>query len=108
MFNRNTVKLSYSCLPIMKNFINSHNQQILNKENSTPKDCNCQSHNNCSFNGKCLLKGIYKATVWWNKGNKEYVGSIGVYSMIRYNQHKYSMNNDKGQQTTLSKFYKLK
>ena len=35
IFNRNTVKLSYSCLPNIKNIINSHNRKIL-KEKKHP------------------------------------------------------------------------
>ena len=30
IFNRNTVKISYSCMPNMKTIINAHNQKITN------------------------------------------------------------------------------
>ena len=41
------------------------------------------------------------------KGDKEYVGSTDVSFKRRYNHHKYNMSNNKGQQTTLSKFYRI-
>ena len=34
------------------------------------------------------------------------MGSSGVSSGTRFNQHKHRLNNDKGHQTRLSKFYK--
>ena len=30
--NRNTIKLSYSCMPNMKTIINNHNKRIMNSE----------------------------------------------------------------------------
>ena len=107
IFNRNTIKLSYSCLPNMKNIINSHNRKILKKKKKLlEKYCNCRERSKCPFNGECLNKGIYKATICYKNGYKEYIGSTGVSFKSRFNQHKYSLNNDKGNQTTLSKFYK--
>ena len=97
---------SYSCLPNMKNIINSHNRKILKKKNLLAKYCNCRERSKCPFNGECLNKGIYKATICYKNGYKEYIGSTGVSFKSRFNQHKYSLNNDKGNQTTLSKFYK--
>ena len=38
--------------------------------------------------------------------NKEYVGSSGVDIRTKFNQHKYSLNNDNVHQTRLSNFYK--
>ena len=78
-----------------------YNQSVLKKKNITSKDCNSKHRNSYPFNRECLLK------VFSNKGNEEYVGSTGVYIKIRYNQYKYTMNNNAGQQTTLSKFYKF-
>ena len=82
----------------MNNLRNSHNQKILNANNVSPKDCNCRNQNSCQFNGHCLSNDIYKATICCCNGNKEYVGSTGVSFKTRFNQHKYSLNNDKGHQ----------
>ena len=107
IFNKNTIKLSYSCLPNIKNIINSHNRKILKENKTSIKNCNCRMKNKCPFDGHCLKKGIYKATVLCSKGNKEYIGSTGVSFKVRYNQHKYSLDSKKSNQTTLSKFYKI-
>ena len=42
IFNKNTLKLSYSYMPNLKSLINSHNQNILRDQpQSTSKTCNC-------------------------------------------------------------------
>ena len=105
IFNKNTIKLSYSCLPNMKNIINSHNRKILQKKKPLEKLCNCRDRFKCPFNGECLHKGIYKTTIFCKNGYKEYIGSTGVTFKSRYNQHKPSFNSSSNQ-TTLSKFYK--
>lgn len=60
--NRNTTKLSYSCMPNMVNILSMHNKNILTKEtkitSSKPTDCNCCHKENCSLTGKCLTKGV--------------------------------------------------
>ena len=48
IFNRNSVKVSYSCMPNMKDIINSHNHHILQKNaNISNKSCNCIDKANC-------------------------------------------------------------
>ncbi|GFR61134.1 inositol hexakisphosphate and diphosphoinositol-pentakisphosphate kinase 2 [Elysia marginata] len=50
--NKNTVKLSYSCTPNIKQIISSHNKQIINetsKKASTTKLCNCRDKPSCPF-----------------------------------------------------------
>ena len=90
----------------MKNFINSHNHKLIKTKDSSLKNCNCINRNNYLFNGQCLSKRIYTAAVCCTKGNKEYVGSTGIFVKTRLNQLKYSFNNERVQQTMLSKFYK--
>ena len=75
-------------------------------KNISIRDCNCRDKTKCPLNGYCLEKGIYKAIIHCPKGNKDYVGSTGVSFKSSFNQHKYNLNSDKGNQTTLSKFYK--
>ena len=55
IFNRNTLKLSYSCMPNIKTKINAHNREILrNTLLKNAKHCNCQQKENCPMNGACL------------------------------------------------------
>ena len=65
IFNRDTLKLSYSCLPNIKNTIDSHNKAQLKKSNTeAKKDCNCRNKANCPLKGNCREHNIvYQATV---------------------------------------------
>ena len=55
IINKNTVKLSDSCMNNVQQIINSHNKTILTStaENNN-KLCNCREKNSCPLNGKCL------------------------------------------------------
>ena len=54
IFNKNTVKLSYSCMPNMGALISGHNKSILTKkEYNTDKPCNCKIKTQCPMNGQC-------------------------------------------------------
>ena len=88
----------------MKNIINLLNKRILKVENLCTKDCNCRNKTKNPINRYCVEKGIYKATKYSLKGNKEFVRSTGISFKSRFNQHQYSLNSDKGIQTTQSKF----
>ena len=71
----------------MSNSINSHNKKILEAENKTKRTRSRRNITNCPFNGKCLLKGVYKAKV----RDKEYIGSTGTSFKTRWQQHKHSI-----------------
>ena len=56
LFNRNNVKLSYSCMPSNKNVIRKHNSKIMEDPKPTNnKTCSCQQKSDCPLNQKCLL-----------------------------------------------------
>ena len=68
IFNRSTVKVSYSCMPNVASIIKSHNKKISSKEEdqqgNESKSCNCRKNNPCPMQGKCLTPSvIYKAEV---------------------------------------------
>ena len=66
LFNRNNLKVSYSCLPNVSSIISGHNKKILNSTTETipTKLCNCTRKNSCPLNGKCLdSQVIYKCLV---------------------------------------------
>ena len=69
IFNRNTIKVSYSFLPNVKQTISNNNHRLLQlhrmKESSQDsKLCNCRQKSSCPLDGKCLTKCVvYKATV---------------------------------------------
>ena len=53
IFNKNKIKISYSCFPNMGSIISSHNKHILNL-NSTEYGCNCNNREECLLENKCL------------------------------------------------------
>ena len=82
VFNRNTVKVSYSCMPSMGCIIKQHNARICETEqedSGQPRHCNCCIPERCPLNGHCLTsKIVYKATVETD-GNRapKTIGYIG-------------------------------
>ena len=115
IFNRNTIKISYSCMSNLEKELSNHNQKLLQNSNDTTeknrKLCNCRSKNNCPVKGECLTKGvIYKATVMYNKKEHIYIGSTGRQFKNRFYEHTQSFNDVKKKESTrLSRFiHKIK
>ena len=48
-FNRNTVKVSYSCTPNVGSIIKSHNRKLTNAESKQTKYCNCKKKQEFPF-----------------------------------------------------------
>ena len=110
IFNRNKVKLSYSCTPNISHTISSHNKRILSSSKPTAKpvsasNCNCRNTNECPLEKNCLEEClIYKATVSSDEGMKQYIGSTEASFKARFTQHKASLlNAGKSSATALSK-----
>ena len=63
VFNRNTVKLSYSCTPSFKSYINRHNKRVMKKQQTPVNNCECRNAV-CPVQGRCGESEIvYKAQV---------------------------------------------
>ena len=56
IFNRGTVKVSYSCMQNMKCIINNHNSRVLRNTEASEKICNCRVKTNCPLDGACLTR----------------------------------------------------
>ena len=72
IFNRNTVKLSYSCMPNLKQKIDGRNKSILQKTTAPPilKACNCRRPADCPIDGNCLRSSVaYNICVASNSDN---------------------------------------
>lgn len=116
IFNKNTLKLSYSCLPNIKNKIDGHNKKILNKnlpETPQTRTCNCRQKDQCPLDGNCLAESlIYQATVTRqdNKTDETYIGLCETNFKTRFNNHKTTFRyGNKRSTTELSKhIWKLK
>ena len=114
LFNRNNVKLSYSCMPNMEATIRKNNFKLLNKNDSPPlneKSCNCLDKDKCPLEGQCLTSCfVYNESVKTSSGEMNYVGTCEGPFKQRYNNHTKSFRNRKYEKDTeLSKhIWKLK
>ena len=113
IFNRNTVKVSYSCMPNVKQIIDGHNKSKLSKSCTTHNEttCNCQKKNECPLSNKCTTQSVvYQATVTtisktFDKPLQTYIGLTENSFKTRYANHKASFNSyNKRNSTELSKF----
>ena len=96
VFNRNTLKLSYFCMPNLKSLLSNHNPNILKDQpQSTAKNCNCLKKEDCSMNGLYLTESLlYYATITTGKENytKLYKRICETTFKKRYGNHKKSFN----------------
>ena len=89
LFNKNNVKISYSCLPNMASIISRHNKKILTQSSNVPAGCNCQKGpSSCPVDGQCLQESvIYTADVTTEQDQKRYIGSTAGSFKDRYTEH---------------------
>ena len=111
IFNRSTIKLSYSCMPNIKQIIDGTNKEKLNSNaKSAPQNenaCNCRKSEECPLQNQCLASGIvYQATVTETatKQKETYIGMTETTFKQRYANHKQSFKQEQYRhQTELSK-----
>ena len=110
--NRNTLKISYSCMSNMETIIKAHNNKILNNDTGrTPETCNCRRKEDCPLPERCTAKNVvYEAKVHTQSEEKIYIGLTATSFKTRYTSHKASFTHRaKSNQTELSKYiWKLK
>ena len=71
IFNRNTIKISYSYLRNIISIIPSHNRNM-SSPNQQPFEWNCRVKNECPLNGNCQTPSvIYRADVVNNSNDEE-------------------------------------
>ena len=110
IFNKNTIKVSYSCLPNVKSSVNKHNKKVLRKvkegtsSNEPVKTCSCPRNTECPLNNCCYEKDIqYSAEVTSNLpnyGTKIYKGICATTWKERFGNHKKSFNNEEYEKET--------
>ena len=97
IFNPNTLKISYSCMPNMAAIIQQHNTIIVRKGQPATKDntvsrktCNCHGKDHCPLDSACLTRSIvYKATVQTDNNQREYIGLTVMTFKQRFNAHQH-------------------
>ena len=113
IFNRNTIKISYSCMNNTKQIIDNHNKRILTSAQAKDtaasattevnKNCNCRQKNACPLAGNCLQSSvIYQATVTRKDNNKKdtYIGLTENAFKTRYRNHTASLRHAKHRNST--------
>ena len=108
IFNRKTLKVSYSCMENVTQIIKKHNRKIIQPNLTTiTSACNCREKPNCPLNDACLTKGtVYMAEVTTqDQKRKQYIGMTENDFKGRFNVHKQSFNKPKYENSTsLSKY----
>jgi len=110
VFNRGTVKVSYSCMPNVASIINEHNTRVRDSDqarNVPQRQCNCRRPSECPLNGECLTSEVvYQATVETDDGEapRTYIGASGTALKQRLANHQTSFKHEtKENSTELSK-----
>ena len=111
IFNRNTIKLSYSCMPNVKQIIDGHNKAILKiaetaqQQKNEENTCSCRKKEDCPLNGECLVSEVvYQATVTTGDEKETYIGLTATQFKARYRNHLMSFRHEKRRnETELSK-----
>ena len=102
LFNRQTVKISYRCMPNMAQAISRHNAKVLKADQLIDQQPGCSCGDDpasCPVQGICKTKGVvYEACVKETiSGNKEtYTGLTCRQFKTRFNEHNLDMNNPSG------------
>ena len=107
IFNRHTLKVSYSTTRNIAKHISKHNNSVINKSNpeKQKKKCNCRIKADCPLRGECQEGPVvYQADVRTNTSGKKYIGSTGGPFKGRYTGHKHSIKNRDANSTTLSTY----
>lgn len=110
IFNRNTLKLSYSCMNNVKAIISNHNKVVINKSSNSPvpaiNTCNCRNKGSCPLDGKCNEQNIiYQAEVTTSHSKQTYIGLCDTSFKSRYRNHTCSFRNERYRNSTeLSKY----
>ena len=105
IFTRNTVKVTFKCMPNIAQVVSRHNQTINREEEHPTRLCNCQRGTSCPVEGQCLRGPvIYRAAITANGKTEYYTGLAGNNFKERVNKHNSDFrNSNKRHSTTLSK-----
>ena len=100
IFNKNNIKVNYSCTDNLQTIIKKHNRKILetSKTPSTENNCNCRKKekNGCPLKNSCLTSSVvHNANVTTESDTirKNYIGQTEGSFKQRYTQHKLSFRN---------------
>ena len=107
ILNRNTLKISYSCMPNIASIIKQKNTSLLRGTDDTAQPhCNCQKKEECTLPGECMTEAVvYTATVNHDDGTNFYHGLSEGPVKARISKHYTSFRHSRYRnETELSKF----
>ena len=101
IFNKHSVKLSYSCTKNVASIISGHNKRVVRTvtaeaEGDAERKCNCRNKDQCPLENECLTDNIvYQASVKneVDEEVKSYVGLCSTRFKDRLAVHRQHMNN---------------
>ena len=97
--NKNSVKMSYSCLRNMEQIIKAHTKKVLqdHRKQEVPKLCNCRNSDLCPLEGECLTTSVvYEATLTTDDAEKHtYIGVTEDTFKKRWTGHKSTFKNNR-------------
>ena len=97
IFNKNNVKVSYSCMPNLATHIKSHNAKVLrNNQSNNTRKCNCSNKYSCPLQGNCLISSIVyrgKITTANDEDQNNYVGLTENHFKGRERYHHYTFQH---------------
>ena len=104
IFNRKTIKISYSCTKNMKNIFAASNAKKLERNNNERRNnehmCNCRTLK-CPLDGNCVQETVvYQAKVTTSTETKIYIGSTEGSFKDRYYNHRQDFKNVKRRHST--------
>ena len=109
LFNKNNLRVSYSCTRNVQAIISASNRRVLNsgqqQEQQQQKRCNCRRGVVCPAGGNCLAEGVvYEAKVSAeNVPDRTYIGCSATSLKLRINNHRCDFRNaGRRNSTTLS------
>ena len=98
IFNKNTVKISYSCMRNISSIIAGHNKMLMKKPGPEKRQCNCPNSDRCPLNNRCLTENmVYEAEITSHPDEvvKEYRGLCSTTFKARLGVHKEGFNHRK-------------
>lgn len=108
IFNKNNIKVSYSCMPDMSSKIKSHNAKIINnKSDDQSFSCNCRNKDLCPLSGSCLIDSVvYRGKITNpKKPETNYIGMTQGHFKDREREHKNSTVNPKKKHSSILASY---
>ena len=94
IFNRNTVKVSYSCMNNMSKIIKGHNKKVTSKSRDQRPICNYRKKTECPMEGNCQVNDVvYKCDGARALPKKVYLGFAEGEWKSRFCNHKLSFKD---------------